>query len=624
MGGFTNAFTNLAKETFEKAAPAIGRGIDTLASKAGISIGAEAKGTQIGSDVAKHIESGLYTKVFNPQRSFQDIPAAKVIYDAYTGPYAQHTNRIKSELIKKSIQSGANIPDHEITRDAERQASDLVFGKNRSSIQAMLKSVKRTHGVDRANILADNLNILFKEAPIQSPNQYVKGKSKFDLDMARKSGPDEEGFDTPISPYKGRSAWERRIKNVRATLAYKAATIHAANTFLNVLSNDGLKATAKTMSAVFGPSRAGNEQALLASNTIAELISNGYKEKQAYDSGIIKQIAGKFGQDTAGAFIHNNILIPGMSAVRYNSLMYGAMAGKLMAEEAAHRFAAGDAKWAIPAFREMRIDPEKIKAQGYQLLKDDIDKAYFHGTNNRVFLDPYGATPTFWRQSPLWRSMKAFTGYITNQGNFERQKFIRMYQQGDFIGIARNVSMLALVYPAIGASIYEMDRLLMGEDWDAPGEHLRKRLEATPGGQIATHLAGLSNSASAAKTALNTLDMLSRLAVFGGATGYIRGANRANLAQRLLPPEANVGIQLVQDTMKASKYDKNHPGAAAPLGRDILSDIPSLGLGSIVAHKVLPSRTEIAKDKKKHKLPKRAKRKKQSMNPLNYTGNDEF
>lgn len=608
MGGFYSDIARLASEGVADASAKIGAKIGS--SRLGGTIGARV--ASMGDDFSKSIESGLYKKVFAPQRAFEDNPYAKDIWTDYNNTYKPKVNKYISEGTQVAKATGSTKPVEDIYRDAHKKASLETFGPNRVTIQSMLKHVEKTQGKNRADILADHFNIEFKEEQMKTGNKA--GLSGFDADM-RKSVDGGSGFETPPSPYKGRKGYENTISSLRATLAYKAAPIHMANTLLNVATNDGLVALGKTLNQVWNPSnRAGAEQQLLASNAISELWMNPYREKAKFDAGVIS----KYAPGSVGEFLHRNMFIPGMSAVRHESIMMGAQSGKLMAEEAVQHLQAGNEKWALPALHDLGLDANKIKRNNFQLDQEDIDKAFYHGANNRVFLDPYDATPTFWKQSPLWRSMKAFTGYITKQSAFERNTIMRQYRQGDFIGIARNIALKSLVYPIVGSTIYEFDRLLSGEDWDDPAKHYENRIEATPAGVAVDLLTGRNEAVNSAKTAMNTIDMLGRLGVWGGTTGYIRGMNRANLAQHILPPEVNVGVQLAQDSIKAAHYDSDkHKGNLEPLERDLLSDMPSLGLGAIASHKLVPTRAEqnAGKLKKFH----RQKRAVESSNPLNAT-----
>lgn len=588
MGGIYNSIADLATQGIEK-------------------VGAKLGASSFAHEASESVERGLYNAVFPSKVAFQDIPAAKTLYDHYTGPYKELVNKYTSEGVQQAQKLGTQQPVHEIGRAAERKAQDVVFGKNRVAIQGVLKHVEKTVSKNRADILADHLNILFREAPDS------QGLSSFDRDM-RKG--EEGGFQTKPSEYRGASFAEGLAKKHQSLLAYKAAIPHLASN-LNILISDGFSTYAKTLATNFNPTtRKGAEAAVLSSNAISELWENGYKEKLAFDNGKLKQ----FAPGGIGEFIHRNIYIPGMSRVRYETLMMSAHASKLAADEAVQHLKNGNDRMALPMLRELGLDQNKIKAQKFQLLPDDIAKAYYHGTDARAFLNFAENRTALSQRSPLYRVVGAFHGYVTRQSQFFRQVFKRQYEQGDFIGIARNIGLMSMAFPLVGATIYESERLLSGNDWDDPVGHLGNRMEATPAGQAYDAVAGRSNMASAARTSINTIDNLSHMASFGVATGYIRGASRASLASQLLGPDANMAIQGAQDTIKALHTDTRHPDSWKPLARDAMSDLPSLGAGAIVSHKLLPTRADLARDKPK-KFRKQGKPKEDSWNPLN---SDDF
>jgi hypothetical protein len=588
MGGFYNTVAKLATEGTEK-------------------LGAKIFGQGTAHALSESVESGLYHGIFPAKTAFQDIPAAKALWDHYQGPYQEVKNKLISQGVQTAQAAGSVKPHHEIVSEASRKAQDIAFGQNRSSIQGVLKHVEKTVGKNRADILADHLNIMFKE---ETDSQ---GLSRFDRDMRKKS-PDNDGFNTPPSPYKRPGPVESNVLRTKnAMLAYKAAIPHLASN-LNILISDGFQNYAKVLATNFGPGRKGAEATVLATNAISELWYTGYREKQAFDNGIIK----KYAPGGVGEFIHRNLYIPGMSRVRYETLLMSAHASKLAAEEASAHLMRGNDKMALPMLRELGLDAAKIKSQRGVLLQEDIDKAYYHGTNTRAFLNQADNRTALSQQSAIYRVMGSFHNYISSQSQFLRRTFKRQYEQGDFIGIARNIGLMSMAFPVLGATIYESERLLAGNDWDDPSGHLRNRVEATPAGQIYDSLTGRENAASTARTALNTIDNLSHLASFGVATGYVRGAARNNLAGQMLGPVPNMLVQAAQDFGKALTTDERHPHAAEPLERDALSDTLPYGIGSMLTHKILPT----TKEKSKNKFHKFTRMKKQSSNPLN--ANDDF
>lgn len=600
MGGIYSSIAELAGSTIGKA----------FSKDAGSVVGKTA-----GQEL---IESGVYRGIFSEQRAFEQHPYAQKIYQDYQQHYKPKVNQYENHIAAAAQAKGQAPEMHEINRAASKQASKEVFGPNQERLQSMLKAVERDKGKNHADILSNHLQVMLKSAPIEEGP--AKGRSLFDINMARGglgngarsySAEAAPGFDAPLSPYRGRQGYETAIGKARATLAYKAAPIHMANATLNIASDSGLGNLFKTLGTIWGPGRQGAIAQLQHSDAISEFNLQEYTQHLEFQkSGVAKYAPGSVGE-----FIHKNMFIPGMSAVRRETILMAAHSGKLMAQEATSRLKAGDRQWALPALNQLGLDANKLTAQNFQLTADDIQKAYYHGANSKVFLDPYDRTPTFWRQSPLWRSTKAFSGYITKQNAFERDLILRQYRQGDFVGIARNLALKAAVYPVVGATLYELDRLLTGEDWDDPKKHYANRLEYTPAGMAYDLVAGRNNAVNTARTTINTLDMLARLGVWGATTGYIRGMNRANLAQHLLPPEVNVGVQLAQDMDKAAHTDGQHPDRWKPAARDVMAEVP-YGAGSIASHYLLPTQKEQAAQKP-HRFRLQKRPKGDSVNPLN-------
>jgi hypothetical protein len=83
-----------------------------------------------------------------------------------------------------------------------------------------------------------------------------------------------------------------------------------------------------------------------------------------------------------------------------------------------------------------------------------------------------------------------------------------------------------------------------------------------------------------------------------------------------MPPEANIAIQGAQDLGKAVHVDENHPMAAKPFERDVMSDFGPYGSGNIASHLLLPTKKE--EDVNKIHRFRRKKEPKESSNPFNY------
>ena len=622
-----------------------------------IATGLEKGESKVATGITEH-SAGAARTLFDPARILKGSNLATAdLHNVIENEYKPKLSMGMSKAVKVAEQqhamTGIRKPLHEIQSEVKKQVTAEVFGPHREAIQAVLKHTQEVNGKNISDTIADNLNIMFQEEPAKAG--FNKGKSQFDVDMARPAG-DEPGYNTPISPYRRANTPEQIMHKYNRILASGAAGIHALTTGWNITKEHGFMAMPRAVWDVYGPGH--EKENIMASDSIGNMAIDSYRQAELFEASWFHKLA----PGSAGAWVHKNMFMPFLPAVRRDSILFGASTGKMMAGEATHilknstealekasadaraaegehyglqlkpEFQAADtatqqrmksvaaarmsqalkqeakakarhataSQFSTVALKSMDIDPDRLREQGFQLSQRDIEKAYYHGANNKVFLDPYDSSPTIWRQSPLFRSIRAFTGYIAKMGKFHHDLYLRQAKQGDFVGIARSLTMDGLVMPSVAALYYEFERLRHGEDWDAPVKHTVAREEATPAGEIFDRATG-RKPADMAKATYNTIFLLTKIGAIGNVTGYVRGLNRMNLLERFIPPSMQNGIQLVQDAWKIHVDDPRHPHANDALKRELLSDIPSYGGGSAVAHLAYP----IKKGTKKPQRPKR-------------------
>jgi hypothetical protein len=544
--------------------------------------------------------------LLSPERTFENAgPAAKDLWAVHKTQFVPKQNQIESAIAKAAkdptapmhptihpimaaliAEHGAAIPTGAIHKAAMEAASTQVYGPNRFLIQGVLKHIAKDN-MNQADMISDDFHVMFKE---EIPERG--GYTQFSKDMAIKRG-EEPGYVTPKSPYTGRDKYgvEKGSRFIRRTLTYGAAPVHAAAAGVNMAIEYGRWNTFKSAMEIFGPGEA--EANLLASNSIAELYIAPMREREQSDAGLLH----KFMPGSVGAWLHANIMFaPGLNYTRRKSIEVAANLGKRMAEEAAERLQKGDTKYALTAFKKLDIDPAKVIEQGYKLAPEDIQKAYYHGANNTVFLDPTDNTPTFWRQSPWFRGVRAFSSFISKESEYLRAKLMDHVRRGDFIGLARTMSKLSLDVPLIGATLLEFDRIRHGEDKGHRMQSWADRAETSIPGQLFDRATG-RKAKPISKSMYNQIYLMAEIGAWGNTTGYLRGANRQNLLERAAPPEVRLGAQYIGDIARATKYDSRHKDAVKPLLRDTLSDIPSLGAGTLASHMIFPTKAELAKNK---------------------------
>lgn len=581
---------------------------------------------KVGQKVASEaVEHGVYRGLFADHRAFQDIPAAKALWEAHTNEVLPRASKYASSAADAQLKlpASARSPEHVIQSIANRQAMKEVYGPHLEAIQGVIHHVKHTVGENRAQVLSDTLNILYKQERAD-PTSYTgtnlkyakylqdnEGLSSVDVALRRKGG--KQVFTRP-SKYEAGSKNATRFGKIRQMIAYGAAVPHAVTATLNTATEAGVMHSVRAFNDAFGPGSAAKESALLASNAISEFKTTELKQEEAFRAGLIHKLA----PGSVGAFIHRNMLQPGMSFVRHQNLKMGAFAGKNWAEEATQNLARNKkVEYSRFVLKKLGLDEAKIASQKFQLFPEDIDKVYYHGANEFAFLGAKAKTPSFWRQSPWLRATNAYMGFVANQAAFERNVLHEQISRGDMLGVARNLAIKTIAYPVIGATIYEIARLRLGMDWDHPLDHYENNVMDTPAGILAEKLTGQDRIQEDNYETLNhTIEMMTHVGAFGQLTSVIRDTNRNELGRKFYPPEANIGIQLVEDSDKALHYDSNHPHSADPLGRDLINDsLLPFGAGQILSHIVLPTKKE--RDKDKYRRYKRSKAKQQSLNPLN-------
>lgn len=595
MGGFAHAFGEL-----------IEKGTQKLATEA--------------------VEHGVYRGIFADHRAFADIPAAKALWDAHTKEVLPRINKYTSEAAETQLKLPSNLrqPSHKIESTATQRAMSEVYGPHNEAIQSVIHHVKNNHGENRAQVLSDILNILYKQEKLDptsytgSNPKYAKylvdneGLSSLDVDLRRKGN--NQVFTKP-SKYERSSDRANKFSKVRQLIAYGAAVPHAlGGAHLGIATDAGLMHAVRAFNDAFGPGSAAKESALLASNVVSEFKITELKQEEAFRAGKISQYA----PGSVGQFIHRNMLQPGMPFTRRQNLKMGAFAGKNWAEEAAQNLAHGKrVEYSRYVLKTLGIDEAKIATQKFQLAPEDIDKAYYHGANHFSYLGAKTNTPSFWKQSPWLRATNAYMGYVANQSAFERRVMQAQISRGDMLGLARNLAIKSIAYPVIGATIYEIAKLRLGMDWDDPWQHYKNNAEDTPAGLLLSKLTGQDRIQEDNLEMLNhTIEMMSHVGAFGQMTSVIRDTNRSELGRKFYPPEANMAIQVGEDAFKAGHVDSNHPHAADPLGRDVINDtLLPFGAGQILSHMILPTKKE--QDKNKYHRFKRTKAKQQTLNPFN-------
>jgi hypothetical protein len=486
----------------------------------------------------------------------------------------------KGEIYNLATKGHANSPD----RNLQQGSRNLVFGKNDQILSGSLHLITKEHGSEKAKNISDGLGVFFHEEAkpygISGVNgtRLVKNLSS-DLLTKNVLGKDAAGRAIPWgqSPYKERGAIEKKLTSYGgAAMAYKAGIAHLT-TPLNLLLNSSLSSSFKAFNHMFGSSYEGARTQLQLLGALGEITSMEQDQLYKFEHGLIH----KFQPGSFGEFVHNNFQIPFFNAIRIRTLTAAAMQGKYIAEEHAANLMSQDISKVARAKLELKwlgINPRDVESRGGKLIDEEIRNAMYENANQRVFIDSGLHRARFATQSFVGRMVGMYHNYGAHQGNLILRTFQRHYAKGDAIGMMKDIAILGTVFPAAGAAVKSLESVWNGKN----PKDVKKELEAT----------------FDPKDFWSKVEAFSHTAGFGIMTNYTRSVSRMKLANAMLGPLGNIGVELAQDTYKAgaglaSGKDRGKgPDKVKtwePLARDVLHDIPSLGIGGIIAAHALPT-----------------------------------
>lgn len=478
----------------------------------------------------------------------------------------------------KAAQAGGGItPPHEIHANARNTARQITFGKNDQLLAGAIKAAEQEHGQNKAQTMVDRLGIYFHE------KAFPTGKGQTSSTLVGNLGRNKATADIPLtpSPYSSPGDIERAVmKTTTAALAYKAGLAHLS-TPLNMLITQNISSFGKAMWVLFGNDYAGTKAALIASDSIGHALAEEYQQAYQFRNGMIA----KYAPNSIGEFLSKNWMVPGLSAVRQRSMIAAAYQGGIVAKEAAHELVNGtgqhSARNAAVDLQWLGINPQEVLASGGILSPEHMRQAQYMNTQKTIFSNSGMSRSRYATQGPFGRLVSVFHNYAAMQGNMIGAALKKeLYDKRDPVAAMKIIATLGVIAPNVGNFTYSLEQLARGKDWDDPTGHFEDRTKALYG-------------AAAFK---ENIESFSHIAGFGVATSYARAAGKDKLATAMLGAVPNAAIELGQDAVKMAPegtpvIGQKNP-SAVPFARDVLHDIPSLGIGSILADKMFPTKAQ--------------------------------
>lgn len=478
-----------------------------------------------------------------------------------------------SNMVKIAKTSGSTIEPHIIQSQAVQKARAEVFGAKHENLARALHKVQQEHGAfgdEKVRDLTDHLGIYFHDEQYHSKNNRWTSAIPADLSKFK---PFKEIAFKPSS-YKKPGNTERLAQKVASgAFAYKAGIAHTPQAFVNSLLNARASSLVNTIGEIFGSGYASAKSQLIASNAIGNVLFHEYAQQYNFRNGVIS----KFLPGSVGEFIHSNYMIPGINAARSMGMIISGLVGKYDAEYAARAVVTGQEKRAALILDRMGINWKDVQQRGGQLTQNEREKAMRSMIQQNMFRDREGARTKVSAATPMGRLFYLFHSFTNMQSRMVVDSARRnLLQVHDPAMLVQNLAALAVVMPTVGNAIYSIDRTVTGKT-----EH------------PIDDFTGREKAMYSARNTAEVIESIAHMGGFGSAYGLIQAGARYRLANYILGAPLSAGLELSQDAIKAKKADDTHPHAADQFKRDILHDIPSMGIGAYIANRELPTRQAI-------------------------------
>lgn len=450
-----------------------------------------------------------------------------------------------------------------------------VFGKKNQNLAVALAQVKKEHGSfgeSKVKELTDQLGVYFHDTA------YDVGKNKFTStipnDLAKFSQFKDMSLDP--SPFVKAGGVEKGIKTIgAAAFANKAAVGHSVQGFVNSFFNARASSMTKAVGELFGHGYPAAKSQLIASNAVGDMLFREYSQVYNYRGGVLD----KYLPNTVGEFVHRNWSIPGLTAARNVNMVYSGLVGKFEARQAAFNVVQGGnlEKRGSLALSNLGLNWKDIQSRGGQLSPEEEGQAMRYMIDRNMFRDREGAKTMFASATPIGRLFTIFHSYSNMQSRLIVESTRRnLGQFHDPVMFFQQLAALAVVVPTVGNAIYSIDQAFLGKT-NHPGNDFADREKSIYKGRDFAEMIGA----------------VAHMGGFGFASGIINAASRDRLANYMLGAPASAVLELGSDTTKGvMTHDDTHPHAYDQMRRDLLHDVPSMGMGAWVANKYVPTRTQ--------------------------------
>lgn len=523
-------------------------------------------------------------------------------------------NMTRDQLQYGIMKGNPQIPLSEARTQASNASRKITFGTNDALLVAHIKAASdpRFGGSQHyAMNLADRISAHFKEddphwerqaypqsaylkpgqqGPVHKASYNVtEHQSEFKWNI-KKSKDNTLDIDTS-RVYQKPSEFESRLLDYfHAHIAPFIAIPHLATNANMLFAPSG----SMIRGLAFALQKEGNrnrdiQNFLERSGTLTESVARGKRALEDARNGIISQ-------HLPGSFQH--ILskvssVPGFSSVRDFSTSFAGATAYHTAIDFAGRLAKNTAdKRAIAEFKELGFDNNdlmQIIKHGGQLTQEQMERAVYFGTNNKIFFSTDMDRAMMSTSNPWMRLSTMYHGYVSAQGHLFKREFQKAWNSGDKLGVAKFMLVAGVAFPMVGELVKNGEMIGRGQ-WaqvpnslkhdleDATFQHVGKHGEDTTW----EHLKGFGEV---------YLDALAHTAAFGVVASYVESISRNMLVSAMGGPIIGMVGKTAQDAFNAvAHYDT--PGSEKPITRDALQLMLRWNIGKIISHAALPTKKE--------------------------------
>lgn len=470
------------------------------------------------------------------------------------------TNLVRTKFAKSPKEAAAQIDKYIEFRDtggsANRDyfAQKLVDSDQAKTLSEANGKITRFFKASRQQRSSNLEKAREVDLPFYDPNplryipKYIESTQKR-LASAGTLGPNFEVADSLLGKIKNPDAQKVARELIKVARGANEPGSVTANRVLQA----GRKASTfklNPLSAITNIGQSANS--LLASNPTSFLkgaVKSLTKEgkSNAIESGALSESVLRGVQNAAaseGNLIGKYLKSTGFTASEKMNRTIAANTGIEWAKQMGKRLSKNpNDKFALKELDALEIDPKKILAQKGILQKDDVLRAAKTFTGQTQFLSRATDLPRFFTSSELGKSMMQFKSFSYQQAKFIASKTIGELKTGNPGRFARNLAVLATVYPMTGEVISDIRALLQGKPRTTKG--LQRYIEdATQVGAFGI-LSDIVNAASFS----------------GGVANSLIGPSFSTAAKDL-----ELLVKGVKKDQKLSQSDKRYLTNQIPLG----------------------------------------------------------